>query len=478
MSNFQNPNFDPAFRRQSAPLFNPLPSANTQTPIAQSNPYGGLLDYKWEAPTLNWGSSTTSGSGSGVGAASGAGTAASKPNITPGTTPGQTEDPAKTQDPTKQKKPETVSLADVGNANSIAGLIDLSSKVDRMADGITKRHLQTMISDKIGEIRRSEKWDADRAHEAKTRAHSEGVRQRQAARANPKKDLGWDGDGTATPNPQLTPSTPAPAAAAPAPTAAPAAQPANTPSLEESNKRLLGEAEALNNAVLDANSRDEAMLQTARGMLERGEITVEQYRALTGRDGAWILKAKANKAAPAAAAPAPAPAAPAPATKPVASVPPTGNRQINTTDDMIPSSNPWAPTPEPVRNHPIQVGVDAVGNVAGEAGSFINDLITMLTPSATVHQEPYVPYVPAKQGEDLQRFLPTTLRQNNPRLSNQAKLRELQSTYSTYMNNLQMAYERGSLSSDDFRDMRDAATNNYNLERDIIEGAISDAAPN
>lgn len=218
MSNFQNPNFDPAFRRQSAPLFNPLPPVNTQAPIAQNNPYGGLLDYKWEAPILNFGGgSTTSGSGSGVGAASGASTAASKPNITPGTTPGQTPDT------TKQQKPETVSVAEIGNANTIAGLIDLAAKVDRMGDGYTKRHLQTMISDKINEIRRSEKWDADRAHETKTRTHWANVKQKQAAAANPKKDLGWDGDGTATPNTQLTPSTPAPAAApaAPAPQAAP-----------------------------------------------------------------------------------------------------------------------------------------------------------------------------------------------------------------------------------------------------------------
>jgi hypothetical protein len=44
MSNFYNPNFDPAFRRQSAPLFNPLP------PVAQSNPYGGLLDPNANLP--------------------------------------------------------------------------------------------------------------------------------------------------------------------------------------------------------------------------------------------------------------------------------------------------------------------------------------------------------------------------------------------------------------------------------------------
>jgi hypothetical protein len=157
-----------------------------------------------------------------------------------------------------------------------------------------------------------------------------------------------------------------------------------------------------------------------------------------------------------------------------------GNRQINTTDDMIPTTGPWDPTPAPVRNHPIQVAVDTVGAGAASAGNFINDLVTMLTPGGgdnNVHHEPYVPYVPAKQGENLERFLPRTLRQNNPRLSNQAKLRELQSTYSDYMHNLQMAYERGSLSSTDFRSMRDAATKNYYLEQDIIEGAISDAAP-
>jgi len=209
MSTYSNPNFDPAFRRQIPPLFNPLPPVNTQAPTAQNNPYGGLLDYKWEAPTLNFGGgSTTSGSCSGVGAASGASTAASKPNITPGTTPGQT------QDTTKQQKQETVSVADIGNANTIAGLIDIAARIDRMGDGQTKRYLQNMVSDKISEIRRSEKWDADRAHEAKTRAYWANVRQKQTAAANPKKDLGWDGDGTATRNPQLTPSAPA---AAPAP---------------------------------------------------------------------------------------------------------------------------------------------------------------------------------------------------------------------------------------------------------------------
>jgi hypothetical protein len=201
-----NPNFDPAFRRQSAPLFNPLP------PVAQSNPYGGLLDpnANWQAPTVPGnvgGGSTTSGLGSGVGAASGASALpASGANTTPPTTPGQTQPP---QNPQKTITPQTVSVGEIGNANTIAGLIDLSSKVDRMTDNYTKRHMQEMIKDKISEIRRAEKFEADRAHNEKTRAFW--------AASAAKQEAAYRGRGkTKTSAPAA-----APAPAAPAPQAAP-----------------------------------------------------------------------------------------------------------------------------------------------------------------------------------------------------------------------------------------------------------------
>jgi hypothetical protein len=50
----------------------------------------------------------------------------------------------------------------VQSANTIAGLINLSNSVDTMADSATKSHLQDIIKDKIYEMRRAEKFDADR----------------------------------------------------------------------------------------------------------------------------------------------------------------------------------------------------------------------------------------------------------------------------------------------------------------------------
>jgi hypothetical protein len=349
MSTYSNPNFDPAFRRQSAPLFNPLPPVNTQAPTAQNNPYGGLLDYKWEAPTLNFGGgSTTSGSGSGVGAASGASTAASKPNITPGTTPGQTPDT------TKQQKPETVSVAEIGNANTIAGLIDLAAKVDRMGDGMTRRHLQTMISDKINEIRRSEKWDADRAHETKTRTHWANVKQKQAAAANPKKDLGWDGDGTATPNTQLTPSTPAPPpppnlvdvvsskefldlARSVAPQSPQSKPPTIVPKLARMGTNVVtGDVQAI-------KTPEDAIIAAAARRIG------DKYRR---QPTSYFPPAEAN--AP-AAAPAPAPAAP--------------TRQMGpTTADLYPQGMPGN-TPSMAE----RFGNTSVGQAVGATGSFLGN---------------------------------------------------------------------------------------------------------
>jgi len=496
MSKFSNPNFDPAFRRQSAPLFNPLPPANaplfTQPQTNPNGPYGGLLDYKWEAPTLNWGGSTTSGSGSGVGAASGASTAASKPNITPGTTPGQTPDT------TKQQKPETVSVAEIGNANTIAGLIDLAAKVDRMGDGYTRRHLQTMISDKINEIRRSEKWDADRAHETKTRTHWANVKQKQAAAANPKKDLGWDGDGTATPNTQLTPSTPAPAAApaAPAPQAAPMPdylQALYNGEITPDQYRQLTEGGAT--PAAPARIRSSLATDMAKGAprLDPGSVGfyengLRRFKKMEKFPTSPLPPAEDEAPAP---APAPAAPAPAPATKPTASAAPMGNRQINTTDDMIPTTGPWDPTPAPVRNHPIQVAVDTVGAGAASAGNFINDLIRLLTSSNNndLHYEPIVDLKPSTNlDKSSMAALPRTMGQDvigdrggmryvsfphepkpNPNLSNKAKLAGLISDYSVYMHNLQNAYERGEISSDEFRRRRDAVNESYQGQRKQYE---------
>jgi hypothetical protein len=209
MSNFYNPNFDPAFRRQSAPLFNPLP------PVAQSNPYGGLIDPNANLPLpVNQGNmgggfgggSTTSGSGSGVGAASGAGTAASKPNITLNPVQRQTQ-PG--QNPQNTAGSQTVSVGDINDANTIGGLIDLSSRVDRMANGYTKRHMQEVIKDKIAEIRRAEKYEADQAYNEKTRARTAAVAARQEA--------AFRGRGKT----QTSAPAAAPAPEAPAPQAAP-----------------------------------------------------------------------------------------------------------------------------------------------------------------------------------------------------------------------------------------------------------------
>jgi hypothetical protein len=118
-------------------------------------------------------------------------------------------------------------------------------------------------------------------------------------------------------------------------------------------------------AISNLSSQNENTLQAAHGMLERGEITVEQYRALTGRDGAWILKEKANKAAP--AAPAQAPAAPAPA-------PAAPTRQMGpTTADLYPNGMP-GDTPSMSE----RFGNTAVGQAVGSTGSFLGNTFDTL----------------------------------------------------------------------------------------------------
>lgn len=453
MSTFNNPNFDPAFRRQNMPLFNPRPSN------APSNPYGGLLDpnANFQSPVTQGnvgGGSTTSGSGSGVGAASGAGTAASKPNITLAPVQRQTQPGQNTQN---TGAGQTVSVADIGNANTIAGLIDLSAKVDRMTNGYTKRHMQEVIKDKIAEIRRAEKYEADQAHNEKTRARWADVAAKQEAafRARGKTKL-----------------------STPAPTAAPAAAPMDdylqalyNGEITPDQYRQLTEGNATPAAAAaPARMAPTPALDQAKGAPRISpSAVIANERA---RRYAEQLRNAPTMPMPAAEPEAPAPASPAPA----ATSTPTRTNMGPTTADLYPNGMP-GDTP----SMSDRFAGTAVGKAALAAGDFTKDLVTMLTPGGNdnnVHHEPYVPYVPAKQGEDLGRFLPTTLRQDNPRLSNQAKLRNLKSTYGDYMHNLQMAYERGSLSSTDFRAMRDAATKNYYLEQDIIEGAISDAAPN
>lgn len=164
MSNFNNPMFDWTNRNanpnrfaQKSSMFDPMANMPTGFGVLQ-NP-----------ADLNKGS-TTSGSGTGVGAASGAGTQTSRPNITPGAGGGQPASPTNPQNPagyapsTGGSSPtgRQVTIVDVQSANTIAGLINLSNSVDTMADSATKSHMQEIIKDKIYELRRMEKFDADR----------------------------------------------------------------------------------------------------------------------------------------------------------------------------------------------------------------------------------------------------------------------------------------------------------------------------
>lgn len=163
MSNYQNPMFDWTNRNANPNRF--APKSSMFDPMANMPGFGVLKN----PADLNSGS-TTSGSGTGVGAASGAGTQTSKPNITPGAGGGQPASPTNPQNPNGYS-PSTggssptgrqVTIVDVQSANTIAGLINLSNSVDTMADSATKNHMQEIIKDKIFQIRRSEKFDADR----------------------------------------------------------------------------------------------------------------------------------------------------------------------------------------------------------------------------------------------------------------------------------------------------------------------------
>lgn len=163
MSNYQNPMFDFTNRNANPNRF--APKSSMFDPMANMPGFGVLQN----PADLNKGS-TTSGSGTGVGAASGAGAQTSRPNITPGAGGGQPASPTNPQNPNGYS-PSTggssptgrqVTIVDVQSANTIAGLINLSNSVDTMADSATKNHMQEIIKDKIFQIRRSEKFDADR----------------------------------------------------------------------------------------------------------------------------------------------------------------------------------------------------------------------------------------------------------------------------------------------------------------------------
>jgi hypothetical protein len=147
---------------------------------------------------------------------------------------------------------------------------------------------------------------------------------------------------------------------------------------------------------------------------------------------------------------------------------PTRSNMGPTTADLYPNGMP-SDTPSMTE----RFGNTAVGQAVGAAGNFIKSFF----PEKPDYQPPVENKPATNPSRSFEATLPTTLRQNSPTMSNQGKLRNLQSTYSVYMHNLQNAAERGEISSDEFRSLRDAATKNYYLEQDIIGGAISDAAP-
>jgi len=163
MSNYSNPLFDFTNRKANPNRF--AQQSSRFDPMANMPGFGVLQN----PADLNKGS-TTSGSGSGVGAASGAGAVTSRPNITPNAGGGQPASPTNPQNPNGYAAstsgtgptPRQVTIVDVQSANTIAGLINLSNSVDTMADSATKSHMQEIIKDKIYEMRRAEKLEADR----------------------------------------------------------------------------------------------------------------------------------------------------------------------------------------------------------------------------------------------------------------------------------------------------------------------------
>ena len=163
MSNYSNPLFDFTNRKANPNRF--AQQSSMFDPMANMPGFGVLQN-----PASSNTGSTTSGLGSGVGAASGAGAVTSRPNITPNAGGGQPASPTNTQNPNgyaastsgSGPTPRQVTIVDVQSANTIAGLINLSNSVDTMADSATKSHLQDIIKDKIYEMRRAEKFDADR----------------------------------------------------------------------------------------------------------------------------------------------------------------------------------------------------------------------------------------------------------------------------------------------------------------------------
>ena len=163
MSNYSNPLFDFTNRKANPNRF--AQQSSRFDPMANMPGFGVLQN----PADLNKGS-TTSGSGSGVGAASGAGAVTSRQNITPNAGGGQPASPANPQNPNgyaastsgSGPTPRQVTIVDVQSANTIAGLINLSNSVDTMADSATKSHMQDIIKDKIYEMRRAEKLEANR----------------------------------------------------------------------------------------------------------------------------------------------------------------------------------------------------------------------------------------------------------------------------------------------------------------------------
>ena len=192
MSNYQNPMFDFTNRNANPNRF--APKSSMFDPMANMPGFGVLQN----PADLNKGS-TTSGSGTGVGAASGAGTQTSRPNITPGAGGGQPASPTNPQNPNGYS-PSTggssptgrqVTIVDVQSANTIAGLINLSNSVDTMADSATKSHMQEIIKDKIYEIRRNEKFDADRNFKETQRKDWAEKRTRQQMQRDYPKWVDW-----------------------------------------------------------------------------------------------------------------------------------------------------------------------------------------------------------------------------------------------------------------------------------------------
>jgi len=218
MSNYSNPLFDFTNRKANPNRF--AQQSSRFDPMANMPGFGVLQN----PDDLNKGS-TTSGSGSGVGAASGAGAVTSTQNTTPNAGGGQPASPTNPQNPngfspsTAGSSPtgRQVTIVDVQSANTIAGLINLSNSVDTMADSATKSHMQEIIKDKIYEMRRAEKLDADRKFKDSQRKDWADKRTRQEMQrdyskwvdwmkmsgANPREDLSFDAFEKAMADPDL-----------------------------------------------------------------------------------------------------------------------------------------------------------------------------------------------------------------------------------------------------------------------------------